>query len=433
MLLVYTHKITPRVKYTFKQLCTRILGIPVEFTTIIEDFIAHDSLKMSYTKQPLSSEVFIRSNDLLFEQGLSDIDINIYDWEDTKCFFLAGEKSALPYDIFAATFYLISRYEEYLPHVKDNYGRFPAEESLAYNNKFLTQPVVDIWAYKFKAVLQKQFPDFDFPKKTYSVTPIIDVPTAYKYKLVGGIRTVGGTIKDFFALRFKDVYERFGVLLGASKDPYDTYKYIINRQKKQNFKFMFFFLVGDFSTHDKNINSQKQKFVSLIKHVADYCQVGIKSSFFALNNIELLKVEKSRMEAIINTNIAGSRQSFSKVNLPESYRNLVELEIPEDYTMGYVNHLGFRAGTCTPFLFYDLDYEVQTPLKIVPYHALDFAFLKYNSLLDKQEALQKLMQQVKAVNGTFVPVFHNYTFSNIPRWQHFKTLFNAILNSVDEQ
>ena len=147
----------------------------------------------------------------------------------------------------------------------------------------------------------------------------------------------------------------------------------------------------------------------------------------------MLKIEKSRMEAIINTNIAGSRHSFSKVNLPESYRNLVELEIPEDYTMGYVNHLGFRAGTCTPFLFYDLDYEVQTPLKIVPYHALDFAFLKYNSLLDKQEALDKLIKQVKAVNGNFVPVFHNYTFSNIPRWQHFKTLFNTILDSVDEQ
>lgn len=433
MLLVYTHKITPRVKYTFKQVCTRILGIPVEFTTTIEDFIAHDSLKISYAKQPLSNEVFIRSNDLLFEQGLSDIDINIYDWEETKCFFPAGDKSALPYDIFAATFYLISRYEEYLPHVKDNYGRFPAEESLAFNNKFLTQPVVDIWAYKFKTILKEQFPNYIFPDKKYTVTPVIDVPIAYRYKLVGVMRTFGGTIKDFFAFRFKDVYERFGVLLGARKDPFDTYKYIVNRQKKRNFKFIFFFLVGDFSTYDKNINSQKQKFKSLIKHVADYCKVGIKSSFFALNDIELLKVEKSRMEAIINTNIAGSRHSFSKVNLPESYRNLVELEIPEDYTMGYVNHLGFRAGTCTPFLFYDLDYEVQTPLKIVPYHALDFAFLKYNSLLDKQEALDKLIKQVKAVNGNFVPVFHNYTFSNIPRWQHFKTLFNTILDSVDEQ
>ena len=316
---------------------------------------------------------------------------------------------------------------------KDNYGRFPAEESLAYNNQFLTQPVVDIWAYKFKTILKEQFPNYIFPDKKYTVTPVIDVPIAYRYKLVGVMRTFGGTIKDFFAFRFKDVYERFGVLLGARKDPFDTYKYIVNRQKKRNFKFIFFFLVGDFSTYDKNINSQKQKFKSLIKHVADYCKVGIKSSFFALNDIELLKIEKSRMEAIINTNIAGSRHSFSKVNLPESYRNLVELEIPEDYTMGYVNHLGFRAGTCTPFLFYDLDYEVQTPLKIVPYHALDFAFLKYNSLLDKQEALDKLIKQVRAVNGNFVPVFHNYTFSNIPRWQHFKTLFNTILDSVDEQ
>ncbi len=432
MLLVYTHKITPRIKYTFKQVCTRILGIPVDFTTTIEEFIAHDSLKMSYAKQPLSSEVFIRSNDLLFEQGLSDLDINIYDWEDTKCFFPTGEKSALPFDIFAATFYLISRYEEYLPHVKDNYGRFPAEESLAYNNNFLTQPVVDIWAYKFKNLLLEHFPDYVFEEKKYSVTPVIDVPSAYKYKLKGIMRTYGGTFKDFFAFRFKDVYERFGVLLGMRKDPYDTYKYILNRQKKQSFKFIFFFLVGDYSTYDKNINSQKQKFVSLIKHVADYCKVGIKSSFFALTDIELLKKEKSRMEAIINTNIAGSRQSFSKVNLPESYRNLVELEIPEDYTMGYVNHLGFRAGTCTPFFFYDLDYEIQTPLKIVPYHALDFAFLKHNALLDKQEVLQKLIRQIKAVNGNFVPVFHNYTFSNIPRWKHFKSLFNIILKSVND-
>ncbi|MGB1307673.1 MAG: DUF7033 domain-containing protein, partial [Oceanihabitans sp.] len=153
MLLVYTHKITPRVKYVFKHICTRILGIPVSFTTIIETFIAHDSLKMSYTKQPLSHEIFIRSQELLFEQGLSDLDIHVQNWENTKGFFSTGDKSALPFDIFAASFYLLSRYEEYLPHVKDDYGRFTAEESLAFKNNFLNQPIVDIWAYKFKKVL----------------------------------------------------------------------------------------------------------------------------------------------------------------------------------------------------------------------------------------------------------------------------------------
>ncbi|WP_289044655.1 polysaccharide deacetylase family protein [uncultured Olleya sp.] len=429
MLLVYTHKITPRFKYVFKQICTRILGIPVNFTTVIEEFIAHDSLKMSYTRQPLSNEIFVRANELLFEQGLSDLDINVLPWEETKCFFPTGEKSALPFDVFAATFYLISRYEEYLPHVKDDYGRFTAQESLAFKNKFLDQPVVDIWAYKFKAILQDNYPDFDFPDQKYTVRPVIDIPVAYDYKLKGLMRTIGGTFKDFFTFKFKRLYQRYSVVMGFKRDPYDTYKYVINKQKTSKYKFVFFFLLGDFSTYDKNINFQKQKFISLIKHVGDYCQVGIKTSFFALSNIEILKEEKVRMERIINTAIVGSRHSFSKVNLPESYRHLVELEIPEDYTMGYVNYLGFRAGTCTPFLFYDLDFEVQTPLKIVPFQALDFAFLKYHSLLDKQQALKRLIQSIKQVNGTFVPVFHNYTFGNNPRWQHFKNLFNIIIDA----
>ena len=114
MLLVYTHKLTPRVNYTFKQICTRILGIPVSFTTKVEELIAHDSLKMSYTNQPLGNEFHVRSHRLLFEQGLSDLEINVQNWKYTKCFFSAGEKSDLPFDIFAATFYLLSRYEEYL-------------------------------------------------------------------------------------------------------------------------------------------------------------------------------------------------------------------------------------------------------------------------------------------------------------------------------
>ena len=146
MLLVYTHKITPRLTYTFKHICKRILGLEVRFTSKIEDFIAHDSLKMSYTKQPLSNELFIRSNELLFEQGLSDLDINVQKWDNTKGFFATGERSDLPFDIFASSFYLLSRYEEYLPHVTDDFGRFMAKESLAYNHRFLNQPVVDIWA-----------------------------------------------------------------------------------------------------------------------------------------------------------------------------------------------------------------------------------------------------------------------------------------------
>lgn len=138
------------------------------------------------------------------------------------------------------------------------------------------------------------------------------------------------------------------------------------------------------------------------------------------------------MEDILNTTLKASRQSFSKLNLPESYRNLIKLEIFEDYTMGYVNQLGFRAGTCTPFLFYDLDYELQTPLKIHTYHLMDYVLLKTHSLLDKKKVLNEIINEVKQVNGEFIPVFHNYTFSDMERWKGFKELFNSVLESADE-
>ena len=432
MLLVYTHKISPRLKYVFKHICTRILGIQVDFTAKIEEFIAHDSLKMSYTKQQLGNEFFIKSHDILFEQGLSDIDINMHDWGHTKCFFYLGENCALPFDIFSASFYLLSRYEEYLPHVKDEYGRFTATESLALRKGFLHQPVVDIWAYKFRDALQNQFPEFVFPKRTYKIKPIIDVPSAYSYKLKGIMRTLGGGLKDLARFRLRSLYDRFLVIMGLRHDPFDTFKYLINRQKTSRFKFIFFFLIGDYSTYDKGINPNKKEFVSLIKQVGDYSSVGLKVSYFALEDETLLKKEKIRMEDILNSNLKASRHSFSKLNLPESYRHLIDLDILEDHTMGYMNHMGFRAGTCTTFLFYDLDYEVQTPLKISPYHLMDRALLKHKSLLDKKKALNEIIHEIKQVDGEFVPVFHNYTFGDLKTWKGFKDLFNLILESPNE-
>ncbi|WP_179345426.1 polysaccharide deacetylase family protein [Winogradskyella ursingii] len=431
MLLVYTHKITPRLTYTFKHICKRVLGLEVSFTSKVEDFIAHDSIKMTYTKQPLSNELFVRSNELLFETGLSDLDINVQQWDETKGFFATGERSDLPFDIFAASFYLLSRYEEYLPHVKDTYGRFVATESLAYNHKFLNQPVVDIWAKKLKTVLQERFEDYEFPERKYSVKPVIDVPMAYYYRKKGLLRSVGGAVNDLRRFKLGQFYQRFSVLMGFKRDPYDTFKWIINRQKTFKFKFMVLFLVGDYSTYDKNININKREFVTLIKSMADYCNVGIKASYLALDDISILKKEKSKLESIINTELKGVRHSYSKLNLPVSYRNLIELEINQDFSMGYVDTLGFRAGTCTPFQFYDLDYEVQTPLQINPYQFIDAALLKYKSQLDKVEHLQKIIKEVKQVDGTLIPVFHNYSLSDMSRWKGYKSLFNLILDSAE--
>ena len=432
MILVYTPKITRRIEYIFKHIFINIIGLNVNFTTKVNEFVSFDGPKLSYSPKQLSNEFYIKSNSILLEQGFSDIEIDIRNWDDSKCFFY-NENGTIPFDIFAAAFYLISRYEEYLPHLKDVYGRFSYQESIAHKNDFLEEPVIDIWAFKLKESLRSFFPNIIFEEKKFNLKTIIDVPSVYYYKNKGFLRTIGGIFTDFARLKPKNIYSRLIVLFRLQKDPYDTFNWIINKQKQVSDKFLFFFLVGKFSTYDKNISLVKQPFINTIKLVSDYSIIGLKLSFFALSNLNILKKEKADIESITNRDLTISRNSFSKVNLPINYRNLIKLNIREDYTMGYVNKIGFRASTCTPFLFYDIDNDIQTPLLINPYNLMDYSLLKINSFLDKKEKVIALINKVKSVNGTFTSVFHNYSFSNEIRWNRFKEIFEIIINSNNDE
>src|SRR5690606_29864667 len=192
MLLIYTQKLTPRISYIFKHICLRILGIDVVFTSGIEEFIAHTGPKISYGKKPMGNELFFQSYGLLEQQGFEAIEITVKKWGDTFGFFAVSANSHLPFDIFSASFYMISRYEEYLPHVKDETGRFMASESLAFKEGFLQQPIVDIWAYIFKGKLEEAFPDMIFPVKKIRIHPVIEAAQPYAYKQKGFFRSLVG-------------------------------------------------------------------------------------------------------------------------------------------------------------------------------------------------------------------------------------------------
>lgn len=407
MLLIFTHKVTNRLTYTAKQVFERILGLEIGFTTKVEDFIKHNGPKMTYSKQPLQNEFFIRSNDLLFEQGINDMDVKVFDWDGIPCFFSAGEKSTVPFDIFSASFFLLSRYEEYLPHVKDSVGRFPVKESIAYQNKFLELPVVDLWAYKLLEMLKERFPDLENKENGYRFISIINVTTSHAYSHRGPSRTIGGLLLDLGNLKFRNVWERISVLLGIKKDPYDNFLELVEIHKKFPIETMFFFQFAKHSAHDKNISTNNNKFRYLIKSVADYSVVSLSTSFVSSLDKNVLKEEKKQLGNLINRPINYARLRYNKVNVPATYRNLVETEFTDDFSMGYTHEIGFRAGTCTPFYFYDINTEVRQPIKIHPFAMHDYALFKYRDKDEIFEKMDNLFRLVKQVKGEFVLVFSN--------------------------
>lgn len=432
MILVYTHKVTPRIRYIFKHIFSRILLVPVDFTSKVEEFVAHSGPKMSYTKVALGSEFFVRSQDLLFEQGVSDIEINMGKWDEVPSFFNAGPKSSIPYDIFAASFFLISRYEEYLPHVRDEHERFNPEQSVAFKFTFLEKPLVDLWAMKLKEAMSQKFPKYEFPEREFDYISTLDIDNAYAYKYKSFVRATGGFINDFFRLHLRSFWDRLMVLLRIRKDPYNVFDRILNLTKVHQIKTIIFFLIADYTTFDTNVSTSKNKFRLLIKHVSDYVKVGLHPSYYTMKNVAMLKKEKMRLEGITNIQTIRSRQHFLRFSLPETYQNLIDLEILEDYSMGYASHVGFRASTCTPFYFYDLDFEIQTPLKIYPFALMDTTLHDYMGLTPKQSLgrIRDLYNEVKRVNGTMITLFHNESISGYMRWRGWHRVYQTMLKLI---
>ena len=216
----------------------------VNFTSKIEEFVAHNGPKLSYTKVPLGKEFFVKSNGLLFEQGINNPEIIVSKWDETACFFYTGKNSSIPFDIFAASFYLITRYEEYLPHVRDAHERFTVEQSTAYKYHFIEKPVIDLWALKLRASLKVRFPKYHFTERDFKYISTIDVDNAYAYKHKNSLRVLGAFVNDFLKLDFRNSWDRLLVLLRIKSDPFDTFKKILSLCKENPFEVVIFFLLG---------------------------------------------------------------------------------------------------------------------------------------------------------------------------------------------
>lgn len=429
MLLIYTHEITHRNKYIFNLIFKDILGIDFTLTTNTDALKSFEGAKISYTNNVIADELFIASRNLLFEKGISEQNISVFEFNSQKVFFATGKVSSLPFDVFAASFYLVSRYEEYLPHIRDEHDRFDTHDSLAFLNDFLQKPSVNIWAQWIKALLQKKYPMLIFPEKKYEFISTIDIDNAYAYREKGFTRSVGGYLKSIMKFDFKEISERTKVILGLQKDPYDTYDFQLEMLKKYKFKSIYFFLLGDYGVNDKNLPIESKKFQSLIKMMGDYAEIGIHPSYGSNKSKTQLAKEIKRLSKVLHIDITKSRQHFLKLTLPETYHNLIDMDITDDYTMGFASQVGFRASICTPFNFYDLDNELETKLKIHPFAVME-GTLKYYMKVHPEDAMKKikpLIDEVKAVNGVFMTLWHNDTLNNQKLWAGWQAVYEEMV------
>lgn len=430
VLLILTTSVSNRLSFITSLMMTEMLGIDVRLTASHEDYNSHAGPKLNYAREPLAEGIFVEASGLLSETSVVRHDLNLSVVDGIPVLFQSvNPLSALRFDPFAASFYMVSRYEEYLPYTPDGHNRFPAGESIATKGHFLDIPVVHAWAGMLEKLLREYYPGLEFRYPEYHFLPTIDIDHAWCYLGRSFKRTLGGLGRSLIHGRLPEIADRLKVLAGLAADPYDTYSFI-NRVHEPCTNFpLYFVLFADHGRDDNNVTVNSAGFHRLLRDLDRHQRVGIHPSISSGNSAEQLDNEYNGLCNVLGRKVTASRQHFLKISLPATYRSLIERGITDDFSMGYPTHAGFRAGMAMPFPFFDLQRDQATSLVIHPVTLMDVT-MKDHLRLSRVESLDKIrnmIQAVRSVNGEFVSLWHNESLSGAGRWEGWRELYQEMV------
>lgn len=408
IVLYYPFKANERLRYIASHLLTEILGTEVSITDNRSVFLDYPGLAINYSNKNLAHGIHIYPEGLLEETGIHAREIIMSEWKGFPCFFTQKEGD-LPFDIFAASFYLLSRYEEYTTSNVDEHGRFDPEESLAYKYHFLEIPLIDRWAYLLKDELSKKYPNTTFSPRNFRFISTFDIDHPYQIKKRGIVRTLGALGKDALRLNFKLVGERLSVLLRLKGDPYMKAIRWIDQWHKTADKEYSLFILGDvdgkYGRHTNLPLTDYYRFLRELKSVT----LGLHPSYDTYKNLELLTKEKYDLEKLLERKITTSRNHFLRISIPETFQEISLVGIEDDFSLIYAKLPGFRSSTCIPHRFYDLEQDKITDLFLHSTIMMDSTFL-FQQKLTPENALKKIKFLIDACfqsGGDYVSLWHN--------------------------
>jgi len=328
-------------------------------------------------------------------------------------------------DYIGTIFFFLSGYWEYIHNnVKDNFGRFPATESFQIHKNILEYPVVDILIEEIRKKLNLKYLE---EKTKIFVTHDIDFLGIYNFRTFTK-SFLGDIIKRknfrFFLKRLKTII--------SGKNPFEVFN-LIDLHKKYNTKGTFFFMpriqpkkFGGGYNVSKNITYLKKLGQCIIENG---CNIGIHYDVRYMEN-EKNYEDIRLLEKIFLRDINIGRAHYLIFDIKKSFQTFEKCGIKVDSTCCYADRIGFRFGTCKPFMPYNFferrEYTFyEYPLIIMDTTLNNKKYMNMNKI-DALEKAKMIIDQVDLYKGTFTFLWHNTSFF-IPSWEGWEKVYEEIL------
>jgi len=335
-------------------------------------------------------------------------------------------------DIFASSFYMLTRWEEYVIKDRDKHGRFSAKSSLAFKFGFLSRPIVNeyvelLWSslvhlgiqYKRKERKFQVIPthDVDLPKLWWGVKDVVKSIAGDLFKRKD-LKSIIWTVKNYFKT------------IKGAKDPFDTFEYLMDLSEKNNLTSHFFFMSGGTSSKDNYYKISNPTIKSLMMKIKDRGHIiGFHPSYNAYNEDSQFKKELVKLNENSPSNVSCGREHFLRFEVPSTWQIWENNGMKWDSSMSYADNEGFRCGVCYPFSVFNIIEGKQLKLQEKPLIVMDGSLVTYQNI-SVEEAYNKvniLLLEVKKYNGEFVFLWHNSAF-NTKTWKPFQIIYEKILN-----
>lgn len=320
----------------------------------------------------------------------------------------------LPFDCFSAAFFLLSRYEEYGPIARDVHGRPQATALHAAHHGYLHRPVVDEWLYLLHAAWRKADPRLPELQRSYAHTATMDADNGAMYLGRPWWRSLAGAARDLMRGKPQRVLDRMAVLVGSRSDPYAVHTAFLDLAEHAGGQANINFMASPRGPHDHAIGLETPFMKKVVRAAAERTEVGLHPGYASSHMPAHFAHEKKRLEAVLGQPVVRSRQHFLRMRLPDTYRQLEQIGIHEEHSMGLADRSGFRAGTCTPYPFFDLMADAPMALMVHPFMVMD-STLCYKMKLQPQEAVVeacRMVDAVRNVQGRFISVWHERFLSD---------------------
>lgn len=327
-------------------------------------------------------------------------------------------------DLLASLVLVLSRFEETLPVPRDEHGRFSAFSSIAWREGFLHRPIVDEWGFALADELRYLLPGWQPVKKRLRVQLGHDVD---ELGLPFHARSMIA-----HTLRRRSPRASFCDLQAFTTGTETTYqkllREIVGLAKNRNLDAAVYWKCTGAGPHDTGYDPRHPRIKSMISSFREMSvELGVHPSYQSFDSPAKFRKEIADLRELLGDGALGGRQDFLRWR-PDTWIQWEAAGMAYDASLGFADHIGFRAGTCHPYHPWLLSLGREAELLEIPLLVMDSTLLGYMRLRPAQtlQMVRDCIASCRTVGGVFTLVWHNTRIMNSSH----RTLYQQLLDDL---